>query len=317
VSRRGSTQELSLPPSRDTRLPARTPASGAEAALGWLRRAFEAPIAGIEREVRARLAKAPLQLNEFGFDRYGLRLDDAARVYVLSALLYRNWFRVETHGIERVPSGRVLLIANHSGQFGYDGTMLATAMLLEAELPRLARGMADYFFWRMPWLGELATQMGSVVGTPENCTALLAAGECLLVFPEGARGANKPFHKRYQLQHFGHGFMRLALATDTPIVPVGIVGAEEQQPGLANWERLGHALGLPSFPITISMPWFGPLGVPFALPVKYHLHFGEPLHFSGREDEEDDAIAAKVAQVKQAIAELLAEGLRSRRGIFR
>jgi len=306
-----------LPPGRDTRLPARPPAPSAEAALGWLRRALEAPFAGLEREVRARLAQAPLQLNEFGFDRYGLRRDDAARVYVLGALLYRHWFRVETHGIERVPVGRVLLIANHAGQFGYDGAMLATAMLLEAEPPRLARGMGEFFFWRMPWLGGLATQMGSVVGTPENCTALLDSDECLMVFPEGARGANKPFRKRYQLQHFGPGFMRLALATDTPIVPVGIVGAEEQQPGLANFEGLGHALGLPSFPITISMPWFGPLGAPFALPVKYHLHFGEPLHFTGGANEEDDAIAASVTAVKQAIAKLLAEGLRSRRGIFR
>lgn len=306
-----------MPSGPDTRRPARPPLPAAEAALGWLRRSLATPIADIEHEVRARLAKAPLQRNEFGFDRYGLHPDGAARVYVLSALLYRYWFRVETHGIERVPAGRVLLIANHSGQFGYDGTMLATAMLLEAEPPRLARGMADFFFWRTPWLGELATQMGSIAGTPENCTALLDAGECLLVFPEGARGANKPFRKRYQLQHFGHGFMRLALATDTPIVPVGIVGAEEQQPGLANWEGLGHALGLPSFPITVSMPWFGPLGAPFALPVKYHLHFGEPLRFSGGANEEDDAIEAKVSRVKQAVAELLAAGLRSRRGIFR
>ena len=306
-----------MPSGRDTRRPARPPLPAAEAAPGWLRRALAAPFAGIEHEVRTRLAKAPLERNEFGFDRYGLHPDDATRVFVLGALLYRYWFRVETHGIERVPGGRALLIANHSGQFGYDGTMLATAMLLEAEPPRLARGMADFFFWRMPWLGGLATQMGSVAGTPENCTALLDAGECLLVFPEGARGANKPFRKRYQLQRFGHGFMRLALATDTPIVPVGIVGAEEQQPGLANWEGLGHTFGLPSFPITVSMPWFGPLGAPFALPVKYHLHFGEPLHFSGGANEEDDAITAKVTQVKQAIADLLAEGLRSRRGIFR
>ena len=306
-----------MPPSRDTRLPAHPPAPVAEAAPGWLRRRLEAPFVGVEREVRARLAQAPLQLNEFGFDRYGLRPADAARLYVLGTLLYRNWFRVETHGIERVPQGRVLLIANHAGQFGYDGAMLSTAMLLEAAPPRLARGMGEYFFWRMPWLGGLATQMGGVVGTPENCTALLDADECLMVFPEGARGANKPFRKRYQLQNFGHGFMRLALATDTPIVPVGIVGSEEQQPGLANWERFGHALGLPSFPITVSMPWFGPLGATFALPVKYHLHFGEPLHFTGGANEEDDAIAAKVSQVKQAIAELLAAGLRSRRGIFR
>jgi hypothetical protein len=41
------------------------------------------------------------------------------------------------------------------------------------------------------------------------------------------------------------------------------------------------------------------------------------VRFTGGANEEDDAIAAKVSQVKQAIAELLAAGLRSRRGIFR
>jgi 1-acyl-sn-glycerol-3-phosphate acyltransferase len=302
---------------RNTQLPARRSTPAAAGALGWLQRTLTAPFARIEREVRARLDRASLQLNEFGFDPYGLCPDDTARIFVLSALLYRNWFRVETHGIERVPKGRVLLIANHGGQFGYDGSMLATAMLLEAEPPRLARGMGEYFFWRTPWFGELATQMGSVVGTPENCSALLDAGECLMVFPEGARAANKPYRKRYQLQHFGSGFMRLALSSDTPIVPVGIVGPEEQQPGLANLEGLGHAIGLPSFPITISMPWFGPLGATFALPVKYHLHFGEPLRFSGSANDEDEVIEAKVEEVKQAIADLLAAGLRSRRGVFR
>jgi len=306
-----------LPPARDTRVPARRKLAQRESPLGRLRRTLTGPLGSIEHEVRAQLAKAPLHLNEFGFDPYGLRPEDALRLYTLGTLLYRYWFRVETHHIERVPQGGALLIANHSGQFGYDGTMLATAMLLEADPPRLARGMGEYFFWRIPFLGGFATHMGTVVGTPENCIALLEAGECLMVFPEGARGANKPFRKRYQLQRFGHGFMRLALASDTPIVPVGIVGPEEQQPGLANLEGLGRLLGLPSFPITVSMPWFGPLGAPFALPVKYHLYFGHPLRFQGGADEEDEAIETKVAQVKEAIAELLAKGLRSRRGIFR
>ena len=306
-----------MPRPPDSRLAVRSAPFRAGEAFGRLRDALLGPVARAEREVRAQLAKAPIHVNEYGFDPYGWRPEDATRLFVAAALLYRHWFRVETHGIEKVPAGGVLLVANHSGQFGYDGTMLATAMLLGAEPPRLARGMGEYFFWRTPWLGGLATHMGTIVGTPENCVALLEAGECLMVFPEGARGANKPFRKRYQLQRFGHGFMRLALATDTPIVPVAVVGAEEQQPGLANLEGLGRALGLPSFPITISMPWLGPLGAPFALPVKYHLHFGEPLRFEGRADEEDETIEMKVEHVRHAIAELLAHGLRTRRGIFR
>ncbi len=50
---------------------------------------------------------------------------------------------------------------------------------------------------------------------------MLESEEAILVFPEGVRGINKLFHERYQLKNFGLGFMRLALETNTPIVPVG------------------------------------------------------------------------------------------------
>jgi len=215
-----------------------------------------------------------------------------------------------------VPAGRVLLIANHAGQFAYDGAMLTMAMILEAQPPRIARGMGEYFLWKVPWMGSTAARMGTMVGTPENCVSMLHADECVMVFPEGARGANKPFHKRYQLQRFGQGFMRLALRTQTPIVPVAIVGSEEQQPGFANLEGVGRALGLPSLPITISQPWFPIVGSLFALPVKYRIHFGEPLHFDGSPNEEDAAIQERVETVRDAMAGLLEHGRRERSGIF-
>lgn len=274
------------------------------------------PLRGLRDEIETRLRQAPLDLNEYGYDRTGFHLETAARFLVPAALLYRHWFRVETTGIDRVPPGRVLLVANHSGQFAYDGAMLGVALLLEARPPRLARGMGEYFLWRMPFMGTLAARVGALVGTPENCVAMLEAGECVMVFPEGARGANKPFRRRYQLQRFGQGFMRLALQTQTPIVPVAIIGAEEQQPGLANLEGLGRRLGLPSFPITVTAPWFGPLGMAFALPVKYRIHFGAPLHFEGEPHEEDAAIQARVDVVRNALADLIREGLRRRRSIF-
>ena len=76
-----------------------------------------------------------------------------------------------------------------------------------------------------------------VVGLPENARRLLELNELLLVFPEGVRGVSKPFRERYQLQEFGHGFMRLAIETQTPIVPVAVIGAEEQYVsfGRARW----------------------------------------------------------------------------------
>jgi len=268
------------------------------------------------RELEDCLAKAVVSRNEYGYDPYGFEPSAAKSTYLPGALMHRFYFRAESFDIDRVPAGRVLLIANHAGQFAYDGAMLAVSMLLQAQPPRIARGMGEYFLFRLPWVGTTGARMGMMVGTPANCVHMLEAEQCVMVFPEGASGANKPFRKRYQLQGFGQGFMRLALQTHTPIVPVGIVGSEEQQPGLANFEGAGRALGLPSLPITISTPWLGLLGPAFALPTKYRLHFGEPMHFEGDGTEEDAAVEKKVEIVKAGVAALIARGLEERTGIF-
>jgi 1-acyl-sn-glycerol-3-phosphate acyltransferase len=271
---------------------------------------------GIGQEIEERLAKVPTRLNEYGFDQFGLEPAAARSQLLLSVLLYRYYFRVETRDIEKVPSGRVLLIANHAGQLPFDGMMLGVAMLLEAEPPRIVRGMGEYWIPQLPFVSVAAIRSGSMVGTPENCVQMLDADECVMVFPEGVRGMNKLFRDRYRLQRFGQGFVRLALETETPIVPVGIVGSEEQQPGLANLPRLARLLGMPAFPLTLGFPWLGPLGI-LPLPVKYRIYFGDPLRFDGSPNEDDAAVEAKVEQVRDAIHGLLQRGREERRGIFR
>jgi 1-acyl-sn-glycerol-3-phosphate acyltransferase len=269
----------------------------------------------LRAELEERLGKVPNRVNEFGFDPYGLSPDFLRRSLLPTALLYRYYFRCETFGIERVPPGRVLLIANHAGQLPFDGMMLAMSLLLDADPPRVARAMGEYFIPRLPFVSVALARGGSMVGTPDNCAHMLQNGECVIVFPEGARGMNKTFDQRYRLQRFGLGFMRLALETGTPIVPVGIVGSEEQQPGLANFSRLAQLLGLPALPITAGFLVAGPLGL-LPLPTKYRILFGEPLEFEGEAGDEDAAIEAKVERVKEAIRGLLEQGRAERRGIF-
>jgi 1-acyl-sn-glycerol-3-phosphate acyltransferase len=280
---------------------------------GWLRSVLRPPIDDIDQ----RLAKLPTRLNEYGFDPFGFDPEYGRPLLVAMTLAYRAWFRVEAHDIDRVPEGRVLLIANHAGNtFAWDGAMLQTALFLEGNPPRIVRGMAEYFLSTIPFFNVLMQRVGSVVGTPENCTQLLEQGEAIMAFPEGQRGFVKTFNQRYQLQEFGLGFMRLALETDTPIVPVGIVGSEEQSPGIANLRSVGKLFGSPAFPVTLTFPWLGPVGfVP--LPVKYHISFGEPLRFEGDPTEDDAAIGEKVAVVKTAIRGLVDDGLERRSGWFR
>jgi 1-acyl-sn-glycerol-3-phosphate acyltransferase len=270
----------------------------------------------LQARIEERLAKVPNQLNEFGFDPYGMSPEWLRRASLPSALLYRYYFRVETFGIDRLPRGRVLVIANHAGQLPFDGAMLATSLLLEAEPPRVARAMGEYWIPRLPWVSVAAARSGALVGTPQNCIRMLENSECVVVFPEGVRGMNKLYSQRYQLQRFGMGFMRLALETATPIVPVAIVGSEEQQPGLVNLASLGRLLGMPALPITPTFPLLGPLGL-LPLPVKYRIHFGAPMQFTGDPSDEDSIIDVKVEEVKAEILRLLECGVRERSGVFR
>jgi 1-acyl-sn-glycerol-3-phosphate acyltransferase len=275
----------------------------------------EDSIAEIEDEIDSRLRRIPTHLNAYGYDAFGFNPDAARRALVITALLYRYWFRVETHGIDRLPQGRMLLIANHAGQIAIDAGMIGAAMVLEAEPPRIIRGMGEYWLPTVPWLNIAMVRTGSVVGTRKNCVDLLETDECVIAFPEGVRGMNKLIWERYQLQEFGYGFMRLALETHSPIVPIAVVGSEEQAPAIANLRGLGQLLGMPAFPVTLTWPWLGPLGL-IPLPVKYHIHFGEPMRFEGNPNDEDEVIAEKVEQVKERIAVMLADGLAARRSLF-
>jgi 1-acyl-sn-glycerol-3-phosphate acyltransferase len=255
------------------------------------------PGTALDRELRARLARVTTRRNEYGYDPFGADPELLAPLMLPMALVYRYWLRVETHGIERVPPGRVLLIGNHAGNtFAWDGAMLGLSLLLEAEPPRLVRGMAEYYLPQIPFFGVLMHRSGSVVGTPWNCVQLLENDEAVVVFPEGARGFVKPFHRRYQLQRFGLGFLRLALETDSPIVPVGIVGSEEQSPAFADVKWLGRLVGSPAFPITPLFPWLGLAGF-LPLPVKFRIRFGTPLRFEGDPNDDDAAIEKHVEVV--------------------
>lgn len=264
-------------------------------------------IRDLNHELRARIASAPLELNSYGYDPWGFNADVTRRVLVVLALFYKYYFRVKTYGIENLPPGRLLVIANHAGQIAIDAAMIGAATVLEADPPRPLRGMGEYWLPTLPFFNVFMARVGGVVGTPKNCVDLLEHGEAVIAFPEGVRGMNKPFSERYRLQEFGNGFMRLALQTNTPIVPVAVVGSEEQAPSLGNFMPLAHLLQMPAFPLVIT---------PFPFPVRYHIYFGEPMEFRGNWNDEDEVIVTKVEQVKTRIHDMIQRGLRQRRSVF-
>ena len=264
-------------------------------------------IAGEDAE--RRLASAVKRQNEYGVDPFGFSMDYALAAVAPLVWMYRYYHRVLTYGVERVPPGRVVLVANHSGQLPVDAAMMAIALLFEANPPRVLRSMVEKWVPTLPYVSTFMARTGQIVGTPENCRRLLEAEEAILVFPEGVRGLSKLWPQRYQLQEFGLGFMRLALETGAPILPVAVIGAEEQAPALMQVKPLAKLFGFPAFPITPTL-------LPLPLPSRYHLHFGEPMHFTGRADDEDAELDKKVRSFRHAIQAMIQDGLRERTSIF-
>lgn len=266
----------------------------------------------VDERLRARIDALPREnLNEFGVDPFGHDPEIIKLVAPIAVWLYRHYFRCECSGLENLPEGRFLAIGNHSGQLPFDAAMIATAALLDAPKPRLLRGMVERWSAELPFVSSLFVRAGQVVGDPAVARKLLEQGEALLVFPEGARGINKLFSQRYQLTDFGEGFMRLAMETRSPIVPVALVGAEEQAPAVYDFKALARALGFPSLPLVL------PQVLPLPLPVKYRISFGKPLFFEGDADEDDEVVAEHVKTVRRTIQRMLEQGLERRPGIFR
>ncbi len=268
--------------------------------------------AGRDDDLDGRTKALVVHGNEFGYDSFGLSRDSVKRAARVARWLYRYYFRATAYGIENIPaSGRVLFVSNHSGQLPFDGVVIGAATFLEPPQPRLVRSMVEYFVPTVPFASYLFARWGQITGTPENCRRLLAAEECVLVFPEGARGISKDFSKRYQLAEFGKGFMRLALEMQAPIIPIAVIGAEEQAPAM-NVKSIAKLLRVPSFPI-VPYPPFVPL---LPLPVKYRLYFGEPMTFQGDPDDDDEVLDEQVKTVKNRIQSMIHQGLREREHVF-
>ena len=248
------------------------------------------------------------------FDEWGFSPKHSRGFGTFALNMYR-YFRPELTGIDNVPSGRALLIANHSGQLPFDALVIGVACLLEADPPRWLRPMFERWVPTVPFVNVFFSRAGGVVGDPVNCRNLLEKENAILVFPEGARGSGKPWSQRYRLQPFGRGFMRLALQSNTPVIPVSVVGAEESIISLTDLRPLAQRLGVPYIPVPALLPLLGPLSF-FPLPTKFYVDFGAPMHFDGPFDDEDEAIDRKVDVVRQQIDTMIQQRLQARTSVF-
>ncbi|HEY0830489.1 MAG TPA: lysophospholipid acyltransferase family protein [Candidatus Dormibacteraeota bacterium] len=258
---------------------------------------------------------ANFEVDEFGFDPQWTE-----SFLSMFMVLYRDYWRVETTGIENVPaSGRALLVSNHAGVLPWDGTMIKTAVFAEHPHPRHVRALVASLFMGMPMLSWFLRRTGQTVGHPDDTRRLLERDELVLVFPEGVRGTGKSFQDRYRLRRFGRGgFVATAIRSGAPIIPVSVVGSEEIYPMVADLAPLARFLGLPYFPITPTWPWLGPLGM-IPLPSKWRIQFHAPIHVEKHPPEaadDNNLVMALADEVRDTIQQGIYDNLKRRRGVF-
>ena len=214
---------------------------------------------------------------------------------------YRYWFRVEQEGIEHVPSdGGALLVSNHSGALPPDAPMIMQAIRNEHPSPRPLYMLGEHWFKGYPGVGMLANKIGLVAASGANAQRLLRdEGRLVLVFPEGQKGTRKLYWQRYRLRRFGRGgFVKTALRSGVPIVPVAVIGAEEAMPIFAHVPLLQRLTGLIYFPLNHAFPHFGLAAGLMYLPAKFKIRFLEPISFDqyGPADADDLELVQRLAE---------------------
>jgi 1-acyl-sn-glycerol-3-phosphate acyltransferase len=303
-------QEAAAPPSQAEREPLSVETIAVESAAELADSRYY-----VEKWGRKGLRGRAEEVDEFGMDR-----SFDAKLRPVLDFVYRRYFRVQTEGIENVPSeGKAVVVGNHSGSIPLDGLMLRTALRSDHPAGRDLRWLAEDFLFYLPFAGVFMNRAGAVRACQENAERLLSRDNLIAVFPEGVQGIRKLYRDRYRLQRFGRGgYIRLCLRTRAPLIPCAIIGGEESSPLLYRFDTLADLLRIPYLPVTPTFPALGALGLVPA-PTKWRIKFGEPIPFDnyGPEAADDDLLVGRLSErVRGTIQSMLDTGLKKRKSVW-
>jgi 1-acyl-sn-glycerol-3-phosphate acyltransferase len=223
---------------------------------------------------------------------------------------FARLLRVEVVGIENVPTGRGILVANHT--FGWDAVFVMSAIWHQRQ--RTLWAMGEHAWWHFPFFRRLATVLGTVDGTMDNVDELLKRDELVLVLPGGLRESVKPRELRYRLLWGNrYGFVRAAIRHRAPIIPVACIGADDLFDLVGDAFRRGERwLRRPGIPIPLPSRL---VPIPRLVPLRFVI--GEPIVPPPEPASENDRPTARRLrhEVEGALAELIAIELARRSGI--
>lgn len=221
--------------------------------------------------------------------------------------IMRKYFRLEVEGAENIPRrGSGIIAPNHSGYSGFDALMLGHSVFRESK--RIPRILTHHLWFLTETTAIPAQKMGFTEATYDNGTKALSKNNLIVIFPEGEFGNFKPTTKKYQLQEFKRGFVRMAIQTQSPIIPALILGAEETHINLSQLKLSKYLRGL-VLPLPLNL-------VP--LPVKWKIKFLNPIYLPYKPSAIDDReLVHEVAgEIQEKMQDALSEEVQKRETIF-
>jgi len=219
----------------------------------------------------------------------------------------RKYFRLEVEGIENIPKrGAAILTPNHSGYSGFDAFLLAHEVFKSTG--RVPRILAHHLWFLTKATSIPAEKVGFIEANMSNALTQLKKNNLVVIFPEGEYGNFKPTTKRYHLQEFKRGFVRMALERQCPIVPTLILGAEETHINLAQLKFTKYLRGL-VLPLPLNV---------IPLPAKWKFVFLPPIHLPYKpEAAHDRELVEELAQnIREQMQKAISEEVSKRGSVF-
>nr|WP_082684058.1 lysophospholipid acyltransferase family protein [Mycobacterium sp. IS-1556] len=234
-----------------------------------------------------------------------------------------HYFRLEIDGWHRIPDEPSLLVGIHSGgSLTMDAWTLVHSFYRHFEGRRALHGTAHDVLMSAPLLGDYFKAVGVIRASRDGVTSALAAGHDVIVWPGGEQDAMRNWRHRDKAVLAGRkGFVRQAIRSGVPIVPVATVGGHDtvfvlsEGRFIARWTGLGKRLRGATAPIIAGFPF--PLAVEILpthlpLPAKIRTELLDPIRVDpdpARADDTEyvDAIYDEVERAIQAGMDRLAK----------
>ena len=244
--------------------------------------------------------------------------------------LCKYYFRLETSGWDRLPEETSLLIGVHSGgALTMDAWTLVFDWWRRFGTERVLHPTAHDVLMAAPGLGDYFRQCGVIPASRQGVTAALRSGRDVIIWPGGDVDAMRHWRKRDQAVLGGRkGFVRQAIRSGVPIVPVATVGGHDTAFVLSEGRWIANGLDRISglkrklrgtrLPIVLGIP-FGltietvPTHLP--LPAKIRTELLDPIRLDNDPERVNDRayVDSIYLEVKSAIQDAMDRLAKQRR----